>query len=723
MPEQSTPQQGPLLTGFENEPSSPAHVRAPRLTPRERRRRARRRRVLVAGVSAAALVAVGGVAVAVTRDGGTHYRTADVTTGDVDQTVHTDGTVASAARDDASFPVAGTVASVKVAVGDTVKAGQVLATLDTDDLQDAVDDAQDTLTSAEQTLADDLEAQANGETVSDSSGSGSGGGSGTGGAANAGSTTSGRASTQTSVQTAAYVVRTSGGKPTGTTTSSTDDVAAAQKKVASAQEALLAQYEIASKALSTSSDGVTASQATCAAFLAATTADTDDADDSTGGGTGTGTGSSTGSDDDSTVADALKDCQDAISGVLTDQTTVDAAQQKLLSLATALDQAVDELVAAVDAEQNAAGSGSGSGGSGSGSGAGTDSGSGAGTDSGSGAGKGSGTGNGSGTGSGAGSGTGGASGGGAGTGGGAGSSGFSGSGGSAGSGDSGSGSSTGSGSHSGSDSSGSTSGGAGGASGGVAVTAERILADRAAVDVAQQDVDIATASASHSELTSRIAGTVAEVSIAKGDSVSASSSSEVVTVVGKTGYVVDATVPLTEVKLLTTGQDVAATVTGSKDALTGTVSRIGITNQSETSTPSYDVTVTLDDTDSTLFDGASAQMSVAVASAKGATVVPTSAITTSGTKHTVQVLDGGKVSTVDVQLGAVGTALTEVTSGVKVGQQVVLADLDQAISSDDSTDSTSGLSGIGGSGDSNGGGFQGGGPGGFSGGGPGGDRG
>jgi len=45
----------------------------------------------------------------------------------------------------------------------------------------------------------------------------------------------------------------------------------------------------------------------------------------------------------------------------------------------------------------------------------------------------------------------------------------------------------------------------------------------------------------------------------------------------------------------------------------------------------------------------------------------------------VVVLDGGKPQTVVVQVGTVGGTWTEITSGVEVGQTVVLADLSQAL--------------------------------------------
>jgi hypothetical protein len=47
----------------------------------------------------------------------------------------------------------------------------------------------------------------------------------------------------------------------------------------------------------------------------------------------------------------------------------------------------------------------------------------------------------------------------------------------------------------------------------------------------------------------------------------------------------------------------------------------------------------------------------------------------------VRVLTGEQVAPTPVQIGAVGSVLTQIVSGLKVGQQVVLADLSAALPS------------------------------------------
>ncbi len=84
----------------------------------------------------------------------------DATTGSMALTVSADGTIAAAETDDLSFTSSGTVTAVNVEAGDTVQAGDVLATIDSAELAAAVTDAEATVAAAEASLADDTAAGA-----------------------------------------------------------------------------------------------------------------------------------------------------------------------------------------------------------------------------------------------------------------------------------------------------------------------------------------------------------------------------------------------------------------------------------------------------------------------------------------------------------------------------------------------------------------------------------
>ena len=226
-------------------------------------------------------------------------------------------------------------------------------------------------------------------------------------------------------------------------------------------------------------------------------------------------------------------------------------------------------------------------------------------------------------------------------------------------------------------------------------SAEDILADRAAIDAAVARAEIARAALGMATLTSPVPGTVGAISIAPGDTVTASSSTAVVTVLGDTGHAVTMTIALSVIDTVAVGQPAKTTVASTDQVLTGAVSSIGILDVSTSSTPAYTVVVTLDPTDERLFDGASARVTITVSGNEATLTVPTSAVHVDGTAKTVTVLRDGEPVVVDVETGAVGDERTEILSGLAAGDEVVLADLSKPLTEDEGTNTT-GLSGLGG---------------------------
>src|SRR5690349_12401469 len=110
-----------------------------------RRRRAVRRRARAAAIAVVVLaVALAGVVVGMraSASGPAQYRTATAAQRSVDATTHGVATIEPVTQAAVAFPVSGTVASVAVAPGATVTAGQPLATLDTASLQANLDSQQ-----------------------------------------------------------------------------------------------------------------------------------------------------------------------------------------------------------------------------------------------------------------------------------------------------------------------------------------------------------------------------------------------------------------------------------------------------------------------------------------------------------------------------------------------------------------------------------------------------
>jgi multidrug efflux pump subunit AcrA (membrane-fusion protein) len=128
----------------------------------DRRRRRRRRRQVIAGVAVLAVAGGGTGAWFATRGGSASAATgAGITTttelvaaktANMETTVAASGTLEPASEADLTFAVSGTVTSVKVSAGQKVKKGQILATVGTTALTEAVSEAEENLTSAQDAL-------------------------------------------------------------------------------------------------------------------------------------------------------------------------------------------------------------------------------------------------------------------------------------------------------------------------------------------------------------------------------------------------------------------------------------------------------------------------------------------------------------------------------------------------------------------------------------------
>ncbi|MFF4339407.1 efflux RND transporter periplasmic adaptor subunit [Kitasatospora sp. NPDC001540] len=208
-----------------------------------------RRRGAVLVNSALGVALLGGVALAYTTlDSGSSkaattskVRTVTVAKGTVQATVSGSGTLFSPSDAGQDFVTGGRLTSVRVAVGDAVKKGQVLATVDTTAAQQQVDQAQSALNTAEANLTKAEAGESVTTTVAGTSGSGRGGGTGA---------ASGGAGAQSTPQ------------PTTTTTVKVDQaqVAAAQQQVDNAETTLAnAKAALAGTTLTASTDGTVAS--------------------------------------------------------------------------------------------------------------------------------------------------------------------------------------------------------------------------------------------------------------------------------------------------------------------------------------------------------------------------------------------------------------------------------------------------------------------------------
>lgn len=210
---------------------------------------------------------------------------------------------------------------------------------------------------------------------------------------------------------------------------------------------------------------------------------------------------------------------------------------------------------------------------------------------------------------------------------------------------------------------------------GSGTSSERLIALQRAVDAAVLEVIVAQQAVAQASIVSPIAGTVTAVDLAPGDDVDAASATAHIIISGRGGYEATVNVSVDDLDDLEVGQAATVRPDGSDEEIEGEVVAIGVAANAG----SFPVTVALQGDTSQLGNGATASVEIVTSAAGNALTVPTSAIAVDGDTATVQVPDGDDIETVTVEIGAIGAALTEITSGLEEGQDVVLADIDQPL--------------------------------------------
>jgi multidrug efflux pump subunit AcrA (membrane-fusion protein) len=199
-----------------------------------------------------------------------------------------------------------------------------------------------------------------------------------------------------------------------------------------------------------------------------------------------------------------------------------------------------------------------------------------------------------------------------------------------------------------------------------------------AVLKAEAALTTAQANLAGAVLTSPIAGVVTALPYVVGE---VESTSDSVTVVGTGAVRLTVEVPSTSLAAVRAGLAVRVSAAGATTPVDGTVEQVSLLPASSqtSSTTTYPVTILVPDPTPALASGATAAASIVLTTATDVVAVPNSALTSRGTGHSVRLLVDGKVTVTPVEVGAEGAAFTEVTSGVRAGDVIALAELGAAL--------------------------------------------
>jgi macrolide-specific efflux system membrane fusion protein len=223
----------------------------------------------------------------------------------------------------------------------------------------------------------------------------------------------------------------------------------------------------------------------------------------------------------------------------------------------------------------------------------------------------------------------------------------------------------------------------------------QLAADNAAVVSARADLADARAAVDDATLRASIAGTVTSIDLAKGDVTGSSSSGSgsssgmggdssdssttsdtstgTISIVSTNSFVVDGTVAAADADQLEKGLQAEITATGVDDTIYGTVSEVGLVAQTNDSGAAvFPVTIQVTGKQEGLYAGVSAAVSIVVKQIPDVLTVATNALSTEdGKTYVTKLVDGKEVKT-EVETGETYGMLTEVTSGIEEGDEIVV---------------------------------------------------
>jgi RND family efflux transporter MFP subunit len=205
-------------------------------------------------------------------------------------------------------------------------------------------------------------------------------------------------------------------------------------------------------------------------------------------------------------------------------------------------------------------------------------------------------------------------------------------------------------------------------------------ADEAALTSARSALDSARRAVKNARLRANINGTVTAVNLTKGQEVGASSQASQgqssttaqVSLQSTRTFVVDATVDDTQISQVKRGQDVAITPEGAATTVVGHVESVSNVPSSTSGVVSFPIKVSVDGHPKQVYHGSRATLSITTNRAVDVLAIPTLAVTYDGSEASVEVKSGGSTTRRSITVGQTYGLQTEVKSGLKAGEQVVV---------------------------------------------------
>jgi RND family efflux transporter MFP subunit len=229
-------------------------------------------------------------------------------------------------------------------------------------------------------------------------------------------------------------------------------------------------------------------------------------------------------------------------------------------------------------------------------------------------------------------------------------------------------------------------------------TPQTIQMDDAQIQIDQVNVDSVQHQLDGATLTAPIPGIVSQVNVKAGQAVTGGGTTYAIVIFSPGSYDVTGTVSDSQVNLVAVGQGAQITPAGSTQAMPGKITSIAPAATVSSGVATFAVTAQLTDTSNAIRPGVSASVSIVINQVVHVLTVPTSAVHTTATGTTVQVLVNGVPKSVPVQTGASDPTRIQIVSGLQLNQVIVIAVITSSVPSGNGNSVLGGGGGRGGGG-------------------------